>query len=109
MAKRIRVERGYGNTFDYKGGTVYMSAMRWNIFTFCWICDFRYNDVSIKGLCIRGGVNILGQYGIPFNIYVVNAADVELDPIKFSGIRLFIIEPGDLSQVIDDSNILVNV
>lgn len=108
MAYRINIPYGSGVTFDY-GGKFTFSALRWNPYMFCWVCDLLFDDYLVKSLAIRGGVNILRKFNIPMNLYIVNSKDPTIDPIDYSSIVMYVLEQGDLQEAVLESNILVNV
>lgn len=84
-----------GIILDYQG-TVRFSTVRWNNIMRCWVCNFQWNDVVVNSFALRAGVNLLKQFGVPFNLYIVNNSNPVFDPGKFSSITAYIIEEGEL-------------
>lgn len=87
-----------GIILDYQGTTRF-SAVRWNNFMRCWVCDFQWNNVVVNSFALRSGTNMLKQYGVPFYLYIVNNSNNALDPGKFSSITAYIIEPDEFPGV----------
>lgn len=104
MGYRIPLSNKTGVTYDYKGVTTF-GPCRWNSYMQCWVTDFNFEDeVIVQSFALRGGVNCLRQFNIPYSIYVVNKANNKLDPGNFSSLVALIFEEGDLQSVIDDNN-----
>jgi len=106
MAKRINIKHDYGVGFDYEGKSYSLSALKWNPYTYCWLTDITVDTRVIYGVTIRSGVNILRQYGLDLNIYVINTVNITLDPIDFNTIYLFVFERGDLEEIVNTSGLL---
>lgn len=96
MSYIIPLSNKVGSVIDFQG-SVRFSACRWNNYMRCWVVDFSWNNVTVLSLALRSGTNILKQYGVPFNIYVVNNASPALDPGNFSTLTAYIVDPSDLA------------
>ena len=96
MSYIIPLSNKAGITTDVKGITSF-GKCRWNPWMRCWVTDFRWNDAKVLSLALRAGTNILKQYGVPFNVYIVNNSSPTLDPGNFSTITAYIIEVADFA------------
>lgn len=96
MSYQIPLSNKAGIIVDFQG-SVRFSMCRWNNIMRCWVTDFTWNNVTVLSLALRSGTNILKQYGVPFNIYVVNMASPTLDPGNFSTLTAYIVETADLA------------
>jgi hypothetical protein len=104
MAYKIPLSNKTGINFDYYGVNRF-SALRWNTFMQCWVCDYSFDeDITVNSLALRAGINILQQFGIPFNIYIVNNSFSDLDPGNFGSLSAFIFTREDAQNLITYKN-----
>ena len=96
MSYIVPLSNKAGIIVDYFGTTRF-SAVRWNNFMRCWVCDFQLNDIVVNSLPLRSGTDMLKQYGTPYYLYIVNNSEPTLDPGKFTSITAYIIEEGELA------------
>ena len=96
MSYIVPLSNRVGSVIDFQG-SVSFTKCRWNNVMRCWVTDFTWNKVVVLSLALRSGTNMLKQYGVPFNLYIVNSAAPNLDPGNFSTLTAYIVDTADLA------------
>lgn len=104
MAQLISLSRSANVNLDYKGKSLRFTIPRWNKYNFCFTTDLSVDDETIYGVALRSGVDVLRQFDLGFNLYVINADDIPLDPITFSALRLYILEESDAAALAGETS-----
>lgn len=102
MGYIIPLSNKTGITFEYKGVSTF-GKVRWNYFMQCWVTDFNYEDkVIVQSLVLRGGINCLRQFNIPYSIYILNRANPKLDPGNFGSLTAVVLEESDIQSLVNN-------